>query len=73
MNAIRRAAISDIPTLGKSIRRLTEAIDLVEIETNTSVLVDEFLAHRLGLVPVDSQEAGRLKYTRVRRPADTDV
>ncbi|KAJ9062541.1 RNA polymerase II subunit 3, variant 2 [Entomophthora muscae] len=54
-NALRRAAISDIPTL---------AIDLVEIESNTSVLIDEYLAHRLGLVPIDSTEADRLKYTR---------
>ncbi|KAI0232737.1 RNA polymerase II subunit 3 [Massospora cicadina] len=54
-NALRRAAIAEVPTL---------AIDLVEIESNTSVLIDEYLAHRLGLVPIDSTEAERLKYTR---------
>ncbi|KAI9299263.1 hypothetical protein K502DRAFT_322457 [Neoconidiobolus thromboides FSU 785] len=54
-NALRRTIISDVPTL---------AIDMVEIESNTSVLVDEFLAHRLGLVPIDSTQADRLKYTR---------
>ncbi|KAJ9061109.1 RNA polymerase II subunit 3, variant 3 [Entomophthora muscae] len=54
-NALRRATISEVPTL---------AIDLVEIESNTSVLIDEYLAHRLGLVPIDSTEADRLKYTR---------
>lgn len=41
------------------------AIDMVEIETNTTVLADEFIAHRLGMVPIDSREVEKLRYTRV--------
>lgn len=43
MNAIRRTIVSDTPTM---------AIDLVWIRENTSVMPDEMIAHRLGLVPV---------------------
>lgn len=42
------------------------AIDLVEIEINTSVLADDFLAHRLGMIPLVSTNCDEsMRYTRV--------
>ncbi|XP_074605500.1 RNA polymerase I and III subunit C [Brevipalpus obovatus] len=43
VNAFRRIILSEIPTM---------AVDRVEIINNTSILQDDFLAHRLGLIPI---------------------
>lgn len=42
-NALRRIMIAEIPTM---------AIEKVEMWQNTSVIPDENLAHRMGLVPI---------------------
>ena len=54
-NSLRRTMLAEIPTL---------AIDLVEIHSNTSVLADEFLAHRLGLIPLSTRGLDDLLYGR---------
>ena len=57
-NSLRRTLIADVPTL---------AIDMVEIMVNTTVLSDEFLSHRLGMVPLLSMDtANALVDQRVR-------
>lgn len=47
LNTLRRIMISDIPTI---------AIDKIELEENSSPMNDEFMAHRIGLIPIQCDE-----------------
>ena len=48
VNAIRRLILSDVPTL---------AIDFIYVYDNSSPVPDEIIAHRLGLLVLDSKDA----------------
>lgn len=53
-NSLRRIIIAEIPTM---------AIDLVEVKENTSALHDEFIAHRLGLIPMLSHNVDAFEFS----------
>ena len=48
VNALRRLSLSDVPTL---------AVDFIYVYDNSSSVFDEILAHRFGLIVLDSEDA----------------
>lgn len=48
VNSLRRTILSEVPTM---------AVDYVVITENSSVFYDEYISHRLGLIPLKSNEA----------------
>eukprot|EP00455_Lapot_gusevi_P015923 TRINITY_DN18126_c0_g1_i1.p1 TRINITY_DN18126_c0_g1~~TRINITY_DN18126_c0_g1_i1.p1 ORF type:complete len:320 (-),score=26.90 TRINITY_DN18126_c0_g1_i1:19-978(-) len=54
-NALRRIIYAEVPTM---------ALDTVEILENTTCMTDEFLAHRLGLIPLTSQAVETFNFYR---------
>ena len=54
-NALRRIMMAEVPTL---------AIETVSITENSSVLFDEFLAHRAGLLPINSKNVDTYEYQK---------
>ncbi len=57
VNALRRLILSEVPTL---------AVDFMYVYDNSSSVFDEILAHRIGLLVLDSNEA----LTRLRSPEE---
>jgi len=50
-NSLRRLILAEVPSM---------AIEIVNVEDNSTVLFDEFIAHRMGLIPLSCHAVGDL-------------
>ena len=64
VNAFRRVILSEIPTVGFRTEPYTEST--VKIITNTSSLHNEFLAHRIGMIPIGYQNVNEYDETEYK-------
>ncbi|KAL8645871.1 MAG: hypothetical protein Q9226_007101 [Calogaya cf. arnoldii] len=62
-NAFRRILLAEIPTL---------AIEYVFVHNNTSIVQDDVLSHRLGLIPLTGNPKGIRWLQQYRKPTDED-
>ncbi|KAL8670767.1 MAG: hypothetical protein Q9168_004709 [Polycauliona sp. 1 TL-2023] len=62
-NAFRRILLAEIPTL---------AIEYVFVHNNTSIVQDEVLSHRLGLIPLTGNPEGLRWLQQYKKPVDDD-
>lgn len=60
-NALRRSMISEIPNVGFDLSGdNSSSANTIYIKENTSVLHNEFLAHRLAMIPICTYQSGEL-------------
>ena len=52
VNGIRRIILTDIPNIGAIGEKLDKEEPTVEIKFNSGALHDEFIIHRIGLIPI---------------------
>ena len=60
-NSLRRIMIAEVPTI---------CIDQVEFFENTSPMQDEYIAHRLGLIPIRNNRPGGMSTMKYRHLCD---